>query len=220
MSDIYLLNDDKYGGVKNLPMIKINFFQKRVDLDLYDALVFTSKNGVRAIEKIDKDWIKKEIYSIGQGTSKEIIKHNASLVYTAKNSYGDSFAQEIKDKLKSKKVLFLRAKEVTSRLNHILKAAQVDLEEEIVYETTCRAYEEHEKLDDNSVIIFTSPSTVKCFLKNFNWHKSYKAVCIGEVTAKVIPSHIDYSLSKKQTILSCVELAKSLSLKIIGVTSG
>ncbi len=214
MRDIYLLNEDKYEGVKNLPMIKINFFQKEIDLNPYDALVFTSKNGVRAIERIDKDWVKKEIYSIGQGTSKEIKKHNANLIYTAKNSYGDSFAQEIQDKLKNKKVLFLRAKKVTSRLNQILKVAQVDLEEEIIYETTCRAYGQHEKLDDNSVIIFTSPSTVKCFLKNFNWHKSYRAVCIGKVTAKTIPSYIDYTLCKKQTILSCVELAKSLSSKI------
>jgi len=211
LRDIYLLNDDKYEDVKNLPMIKINFFQKEIDLDPYDALIFTSKNGVRAIEKIDKNWIKKEIYSIGQGTSKEITKHNANLVYTAKNSYGDSFAQEIKERLLDKKVLFLRAKKVTSKLNQILKAAQVDLEEEIVYETTCRAYEQYEKPNDNSTIIFTSPSTVKCYLKNFDWHKSYKAVCIGKVTAKAIPSYINYTLCKKQTILSCIELAKSIN---------
>jgi len=166
MGNIYLLNDDKYDGVVNLPMIKINFFKKEIDLKSYDALIFTSKNGVRAIDNIDKNWIKKDIYSIGQGTSKEIKKHNANLVYTAKSSYGNSFALEIKEKLKNKKVLFLRAKEVTSKLNQILIEADIKLEEEVVYETTCRAYNQNHSIDKNSIIIFTSPTTVKCFLKN------------------------------------------------------
>ncbi len=210
MRYIYLLNNDKYEGIKNLPVIKINFFQKEIDLDSYDALIFTSKNGVRAIDKIDRNWIKKEIYSIGQGTSKEINKYNANLIFTAKNSYGDFFAQEIKDKLKSKKVLFLRAKKVTSKLNQILQVAQVDLREEIVYETTCRACGKDEKPQKDSIIIFTSPSTVKCFLKNFTWETSYTAVSIGNVTASAIPYYIDYKISNKQTISSCIELAKNL----------
>ena len=215
MRHIYLLNNDKYEEIKNLPVIKINFFQKEIDLDSYDALIFTSKNGVRAIDKIDRNWIKKEIYSIGQGTSKEINKYNANLIFTAKNSYGDFFAQEIKDKLKNKKVLFLRAKKVTSKLNQILQVAQVDLREEIVYETTCRACGKDEKPQKDSIIIFTSPSTVKCFLKNFTWNKSYTAVSIGKVTASIIPTYIDYKISNKQTISSCIELAKNLIQDLI-----
>ncbi|MFK5881517.1 MAG: uroporphyrinogen-III synthase [Sulfurospirillum sp.] len=209
MDKIYLLNDDKYEDIVNLPMIRINFFKKEIDLDPYDALIFTSKNGVRAIDKIDKTWIKKEIYSIGQGTSREIKKYNANLVYTAKNSYGDLFAQEIKESLKNKEVLFVRAKEVTSKLNQILKNARIHLKEEVMYETTCRAYTQDKKPKDNSIIIFTSPSTVKCFLKNFKWNDTYRAISIGEVTAGSIPSSIKKSISEKQTILSCIELAKS-----------
>ncbi len=209
MNKIYLLNDDKYEDIVNLPMIQINFFKRDIDLNLYDALIFTSKNGVKAIEKIDKTWRDKEIYSIGQGTSKEIKKYSPNLAYTAKNSYGDSFAQEIKEILQNKKVLFLRAKKVTSKLNQILKTAQIDLYEQIVYETTCRAYEKEKEPRDGSIIIFTSPSTVKCFLKNFKWNDAYRAISIGKVTASSLPSYVKNSLSEKQTILSCIELAKS-----------
>lgn len=210
MNKIYLLNDDKYENVTNLPMIKINFFQKKIDLKSYDALIFTSKNGVRAIDKIDKNWIKKEIYSIGEGTSKEIKKYNANLVYTAKSSYGNSFALEIKERLKNKKVLFLRAKVVTSKLNKILKEADIKLDEEIVYETTCRYYEEEKLIDKNSIIIFTSPTTVNCFFENFKWDKNYKAVSIGKVTANSVPSYVNNIVSEKQTIINCIKIARTL----------
>jgi len=210
LNKIYLLNDDKYDDVINLPMIGINFFHKKIDLQSYDALIFTSKNGVRAIDKIDKSWTKKDIYSIGQGTSREIKKHNANLVYTAKSSYGDSFALEIKERLKNQKVLFLRAKVVTSKLNKILLDADIDLDEEIVYETVCRVYKEKRLVDKNSIIIFTSPTTVNCFLKNFKWDKSYKAVSIGKVTANFVPSFVDNIISEKQTIENCIQIAKRL----------
>ncbi len=212
MGKIYLLNDDKYDGVINLPVIKINFFCKEVNLDSYDAIIFTSKNGVRSINKINDKWKDKEIYSIGQGTSKEIKLHNTTPIYTANNSYGDDFAQEIRKYLKGKKVLFLRAKKVTSSLNTILKDFGVDLDETIIYETICQEYKEQKKPDKDSVIIFTSPSTIKCFFKNFIWDKSYKAVVIGKVTAKVMPKSIDIFYAKEQTVKSCILRAKNIAI--------
>ncbi|MCF6172235.1 MAG: uroporphyrinogen-III synthase [Campylobacteraceae bacterium] len=210
MSKIYLLNNDKFENVINLPIIKINFFCKEVNLDLYDAIIFTSKNGVRSINKINDKWKDKEIYSIGQGTSKEIKLHNATQTYTAKNSYGDDFAQEIKDSLKGKKVVFLRAKKVTSSLNTILKDLGIDLDEITIYETICEEYSGQKKPEKNSVIIFTSPSTIKCFFKNFTWDESYKAVVIGKVTAKAMPEGINIFYAKDQTVKSCVCRAKSI----------
>jgi len=210
-SKIYLLNSDKFENIQNLPVIKINFFQKKIDFDLYDALIFTSKNAVRAIENISDKWQKKEIYSVGKGTSKEINRYDANLVYTAKNSYGDTFADEIKSKLQGKKVLFPRAKIVTSKLNKILLDCGISLDEEILYETTCHNLDEKNRPEKNSVIIFTSPSTVNCFLKNFDWDESYRAICIGKVTAKAIPDAIKAVFSDEQTLFSCIEKAKQIT---------
>jgi uroporphyrinogen-III synthase len=208
LSKIYLLNSDKFENIQNLPVIKINFFKQEIDFDLYDALIFTSKNAVRAVENINHLWRTKEIYSIGKGTSKEINKYSANLVMTSKNSYGDTFAQEIKAKLQGKKVLFPRAKVVTSKLNQILLDCGIDLEEKILYETTCEVIDKKNRPEKNSVIIFTSPSTVNCFLKNFDWDESYKAICIGKVTSKAIQNGIKVIYSDKQTISSCIEKAK------------
>lgn len=207
---IYLLNDENFEGVLNLPMIKINFLKQKIDLDLYDSLIFTSKNAVRALDALDKSWIKKEVYSIGKGTSQEIARHKANLAFTSKNSYGDLFAQEIKHRLAGKRVLFLRAREVTSHLNSILRESGIDLDEKIIYETTCRDYQTSDKPPSNATIIFTSPSTVKCFFKNFHWDDSYRAVAIGDVTAAAIPTDIKKFIAREQTLQSCVNLAKSI----------
>ncbi len=206
---IYILSEKRFEGTKNLPVIKIRYYDKKVDLAPYQALVFTSKNGVEAIDRVDNSWKSKEIYSIGRGTSKAILQKGATPTYTAKSSYGDDFAKEIKDKLKDKKVLFLRAKVVTSSLNIILKNAGVLLDEEMVYETICNQ-EELNTPEKNSIIIFSSPSTIECFFKKFKWDKSYKAVVIGEKTASYMPKEIEYILSPRQTIPECIKAAQSL----------
>jgi uroporphyrinogen-III synthase len=207
---IYLLNHEPFEGVVNLPMIKIDFCKKKIDLESYDSLIFTSKNGVKALASMNPEWVKKEIYSIGPGTSREIQKHHANLVFTARHSYGNSFAQEIKTRLQNKKVLFLRAKEVLSDLIMILKTAHVDLDEQIVYETQCQHHSMKQKPPADSIIIFTAPSTYRCFVKNFAWDESYKAVAIGSVTAASLPKGIALYLAKEPTIQSCVDLAKSI----------
>ncbi len=206
---IYILSEKKFDGALNLPVIKINFLDFKVDLSLFDALIFTSKNGVEAIDRVNKTWRYKEIYSIGSGTTKAIKDKGVEVAYTAKSSYGDNFAKEIQNKLYGKRVLFPRAKVVTSQLNKILQNAGINLSEIIAYETVCNSKDLSNPPKD-SVIIFSSPSTIKCFFKKFTWDESYKAVVIGEKTASFIPKEIRYTLSKKQSIPECIKLGYTL----------
>jgi len=206
---IYILSEKKFDGALNLPVIKIEFLDFEIDLSKYNAIVFTSKNGVEAIDRVDKRWRDKEIYSIGGGTTKAIEDKGVEVTYTAKSSYGDNFAKEIREKLYGKKVLFLRAKVVTSHLNEILQNAGIDLSEVVAYETVCNS-KDISKPKKGSVIIFSSPSTIECFFKKFSWDKSYKAVVIGEKTASFMPKGIKYTLSPKQTIPDCIKLGKYL----------
>ena len=205
MQNIFILSEKRYKGAKNLPCIMIVYHDRKIELSNYDALVFTSKNGVEAIDRINKDWKKLPSYSIGSGTSKAIKELGGNLVFEAKNSYGDKFADEIKQKLFGKNVLFLRAKEVTSKLNTILKENGVQLFEEIVYETVCNECKNLQKPPKNSCIIFSSPSTIKCFFNCFSWDESYKAVVIGKVTAKAMPDGVEFVLSDKTNLESCVQ---------------
>jgi len=209
MKNIYILSEKRFEGAKNLPCIVIKYIQKDIDLSKYEALVFTSKNGVVAIDRVDPAWKDIPSYSIGSGTSKAVKELGGRLEFEAKSSYGDDFAKEIKDKLSGKKVLFLRAKVITSKLNQILKDAGVLLDEEIVYETVCNECENLSKPPEGSCIIFSSPSTIECFFKCFEWDKSYKAVVIGKVTLKALPKDIEYILSDETTIPSCIKKCKS-----------
>lgn len=206
---IYILSEKSYKGAQNLAVIKIIFLNVKVDLNSFDALIFTSKNAVKAINNISQLWKSKEIYSIGKGTSEAILNMNVKPTYTATSSYGDNFAKEIIPFLKKKKVLFLRAEIVTSKLNTILLNEGIDLYEKIIYKTVC-----NDMLKTfpkkHSVIIFSSPSTIECFFKKFTWDSSYKAVAIGEKTASFIPKNIKYTISNEQTITSCIKLAKNL----------
>jgi len=201
----YILSQKPYKGAKNLPCIMINYLEKEIDLSEYEALVFTSKNGVVAVDKIDKSWMDLPSYSIGSGTSKAISELGGKVEFEAKNSYGDKFAEEIKKRLGGKRVLFLRAKVVTSKLNTILKDAGVLLDEVVVYETVCNDCKNLKKPESGSCIVFSSPSTVECFFKCFEWNTSYKAVVIGEVTLKALPKDIPYIMSEKTTISSCIQ---------------
>ncbi len=206
---IYVLSEKRYKGAQNLAVIKIIFLNVKVDLNPFDALIFTSKNAVKAINNISQLWKSKEIYSIGKGTSEAVLNMNVKPTYTAISSYGDNFAKEIIPFLKEKKVLFLRAEIITSKLNTILLNESIDLDEKIIYKTVCNDMlktfpEKH------SVIIFSSPSTIECFFKKFTWDNSYKAVAIGEKTASFIPKNIKYTISNEQTITSCIKLAKNL----------
>jgi uroporphyrinogen-III synthase len=212
---IYILSEKIYEGASNLPSIMIEYKERDLNLNGYDALVFSSKNGVEAIDKITKKWREIPAFSIGTGTSKAIEALGGKLTYSARSSYGDNFANEIKRELAGKRVLFLRAKVVTSSLNTILKEAGVLLDEEVVYETKCTPCERLKTPSKGSVIIFSSPSTIACFFHCFSWDESYQAVVIGEKTASFMPKEISFIQSPKQTIPSCIEVAKRLSKKAL-----
>ncbi|HIP59676.1 MAG TPA: uroporphyrinogen-III synthase [Campylobacterales bacterium] len=212
---IFILSEKQYEDAQNLPVILIKHLSKNIDLSPYEALIFSSKNGVIAIDALTDKWKDIPSYSIGTGTSKEIEKRGGKIVYEAKSSYGDDFAKEIREKLNGKKALFLRAKVVTSSLNTILEDAGVILDEEVVYETVCAECNSLETPPENSIIIFSSPSTIECFFKCFTWNESYMAVVIGTKTAAFLPKEIPFEMAPKQSIPSCIEFSKILRKKLL-----
>ena len=57
MRKIILLSDLKMDNVINLPILKIEYIQKDIDLTSYDALIFTSKNAIYSVDSFNKDWL-------------------------------------------------------------------------------------------------------------------------------------------------------------------
>ncbi len=207
---IYLLNNLKFDGVENLEVFGIEYLASEININNYDALIFTSKNAIYSIDSFNKDWKNIESYAIAPKTASIIQQYDGKLVFTGVSSHGDSFAQELIPFLKDKKVLYIRASKTVSDLTEILKSSNIDIEELVAYKTSCKKVDK--KLENNSIFVFTSPSSVQCFFKNYNWHESYYAVCIGETTAKYLPSEIKYKISSKTSIEECIKVAQELQI--------
>ena len=209
MKKIYLLNEQKHEDVENLEVFQIEYIKSDVDLKKYDALVFTSKNGVKAINSFNQDWKNIPSYAIAQKTANTIIKLGGVVEFIGNSGHGNDFAYELKNVLKDKKVLYVKALKTVSNLPNILKENGVFLDEIIAYKTSCK--KSNIILEENSIFIFTSPSSVECFFKQYSWKNSYKAIVIGKTTAEFLPSNVNYEISSQTSVEECIKLAKQLS---------
>ncbi len=209
--NIYILSDKKVKWAKNLPVFEIQPIKKDVDFSTYDALIFTSKNAIYALNTFDQTWKKKPAYVIAPETAK-IVKHlGGNLKFVGKEKHGDQFALEIVKKFKHEKVLYIKASKIVSNIVDILNTNDIVCDELTVYETVCKQFDEKVKLPKNSTIIFSSPSTIECFLKNISWDESFKAVSIGNTTAQYFPKNITPVISDTTSLDSCVKKAIELN---------
>lgn len=208
--NIFLLNDIKVKYAKNIPLFEIKYIKQDVNLSNYDAIIFSSKNAVLAIDSINKDWRRIPSYVISQQTAKLVKDLNGNLKFTGKEKHGDEFAYEILSELKNKKVLYLRGVEIVSDFIDILNNNEVVCDDVVVYENSFKTKIEKKTLPKNSKIIFSSPSTIKYFFKVFSWDESYKAISIGNTTAKYFPENIKPIISENTSLKACVKKALEL----------
>ena len=209
MSKIYLCSPKVFEGTTPLPMIEFKLIASKLDLSWCDTILFSSKQAVLFADELNKEWKNKNIVAVGPATKEMAIKLGASDVYYPKEYYGEVLAKDILKYFKDRKILYIRPKVVSFDSYKYLKKEGVDVKEAIIYETLCKSYKDI-KLEKNSTIIFTSPSTIDCFFKNFEWNDSFKAVVIGKKTLNNLPNNINVAIADTQTIKSCIKKAKSL----------
>ena len=208
--DIYVLSDKEVDYARNLPVIVTKPIPTKIDFNLYDGLIFTSKNAVFAIESFNKKWKQKPVYALAPQTAKAIKSLKGQLRFVGKSHYGDEFADELIKPLQDKKVLYLRAKNVASDLCGILNSKGVFCDEVIVYETTCKQFDQKIVLPKNSIIIFSSPSTINCFFQNADWDPTYTAIAIGHTTAQHFPKEVTPYIADTTSIDACIRKAMSV----------
>ena len=209
---IYLLSPSPKEGTIHLPMIRFSLLPSKIDFSKYDILMFTSKQAVKSVETLAPEWKKFPCLAIGSATAKEIESLGGKVIHQPKSFYGERLSQDIITQFHDKKILYLRPKEVSFDSKTFLANAGIELDEQIIYETSCIKYEKKEKPGKNAIIIFTSPSTIHCFLKNFEWDESYIAVVIGEATKVHLPPHARYEVADEPIIHACITKAKQLLL--------
>ena len=207
---IYLLSPTAKEGTEHLPMITFRLLEVVLNVETYDLLMFTSKQAVISAEALNPQWKNIPCLAIGKATANQIEALGGVVAYHPETFYGQSLGVDIIKKFKDKKILYIRPKVVSFDSKVFLAKAGLFLDEKIIYETSCISYSEEEKPSKNAIIIFTSPSTIHCFLENFEWDKSYTAVVIGKSTKVHLPLNAKYEVADTPLISSCIEKSKQI----------
>lgn len=209
---IYLLSPVKKEGTISLPMIDFTLEDTQIDFTDIDVLLFTSKQAVISAETLNPTWKTIPCFAIGKATAMTIESLGGIVVHQPLQFYAKALSQDIIKKFKDKHILYLRPKVVSFDSKTFLAEAGIQLEEQIIYVTSCIEYTQKDRPRKNAIIIFTSPSTIHCFLENFEWDESYKAVLIGEATKEYLPKNAKYEVADTPLIDSCISKAKQILL--------
>jgi uroporphyrinogen-III synthase len=207
---IYLLSPSAKEGTFSLPMITFTLLDAPLEVAHYDLLMFTSKQAVISANMCNSQWKTIPTLAIGDATAKQIEALGGTVRYKPKSFYGEVLAEDILHYFKEKKILYIRPKKVSFDAKAFLEKSGVHLDEKILYETTCICYESKHAPEKNAIIIFTSPSTIECFFKNFNWDTSYTAIVIGTATKVHLPKEVKVFVAKEALISSCIAKAKEV----------
>jgi uroporphyrinogen-III synthase len=172
--------------------------------------MFTSKQAVVTAEAIDPDWKRVPCVAIGPATRKQIEVLGGRVIFQPENFYGKQLAKDIANFFRDRHILYLRPEKISFESKEYLQKSAIVLQEQIIYKTSCVDYSSEKQPPESSVIIFTSPSTIHCFLKNFTWLKSYTAVVIGQSTKEHLPAESHYVVAEEPMIQACIKKALTL----------
>ena len=205
---IYLFSISSHPQAKSINSLDIKFFKPEIDFSNYDYFIITSKQASESLKEYEDFAFKPALCVSKQSAlSYESIGGN---ILDIGGGYGDDLVEKIKEYPKDVKWLYLRAKEVASDFVNICKNEDYKIDEKIIYESQCSKEIQNVKIKDDSILIFTSPSSVKCFLKNHKISQDSKVIVIGKTTAKSLPDGISYLISDDKTIDSCIEIALNI----------
>lgn len=208
---IYLFATSKNPHAITINSLYIKLLKPAIDFSKYDYLIITSKKASEALKQYDnKEFIKKQALCISLESAKSF-RSIGGRVLDVGDGHGDNLKAKIKSYPKGTKWLYLRAKVIASDFAQKLNEHGYHIDEAVVYESKCSKEIERAQIEEKSVLIFTSPSGINCFLKTHTISSNAKVIVIGETTAKALPQGIKYLLPEETTIESCIELAQKLA---------
>jgi len=207
---IYLFSISSHSNAININPLSIEFFKPKVDFSEYDYFIITSKQIAKILNfyEINTKNLKPAL-CISKQSAKSYKAINGEVLEVG-SGYGEKLTHQIQKYAKETKWLYLRAEVVASNFAELCRADGYNIDEEIIYKSTCSDSLSEINLKEESVLIFTSPSSVKCFLKQQKFHLMQKIVVIGKTTAKQIPKNIECIVSPESNIESCMEIAQTL----------
>lgn len=207
---IYLFATSKHPDAISVKSLQVRLLKPEIDFSKYDYLIITSKQTVKALEEYEREeFINIPALCVSIKTSVSYESFGGKILDIG-DGYGDNLVKNIKEKSKDKKWLYLRAELIASDFVQRCQDDGYDIDEEILYVSECAKEALEIEVEKNSILIFTSPSSIECFLKTHTIEADAKVVVIGKTTAKALPDAIEYTISEKTSIDSCIEMALTL----------
>src|SRR3990167_3666128 len=207
---IYLFATSKSEYAINVKSLDVRFLKPDIDFSKYDYLIITSKQTVKALEQYDKkDFIDTPALCVSVKTA-NLYSEFGGKILAIGDGYGDNLIQNIEEYPKETKWLYLRAELIASDFVQKSRDDGYVIDEKILYVSECSKEILDIRVADDSTLIFTSPSSIECFLKNNTINPKAKVVVIGKTTANYLPQGIEYVISQNTSIESCVELALNI----------
>ena len=205
-ANIYLFSTTSHKDAISINPLEITFLQPDIDFSKYDYFILTSKQASLALTQYNQQSLKPAL-CISQATAKSY-KDIKGEVLEIGEGYGDTLSAMIMKYPSSTKWLYVRAKVVASDFVEELQEKGFDIDEAILYESECSKNLQNLQIEEDATLIFTSPSSVKCFLTFNTMSSKAKIIVIGKSTAKALPKNIEYIISEQTSIQSCIDLIK------------
>jgi len=206
---IYLFATSKHPQAISAQSLQVRFLKPQIDFSSYDYLIITSKQTVKALDQYNKnDFINIPSLTVSPKTAASYENFGGKILAIG-DGYGDNLTKNIKEYSKDTRWLYLRAEVIASDFVQRAQADGYNIDEEILYVSECAQEGLEVKVEKNPILIFTSPSSIECFLKNHILDNSATVVVIGKTTANALPQNIEFVVAEKTSIDSCMELALS-----------
>jgi len=203
--DIYLFSISSHKDAISINSLSITLLKPEIDFSNYDYLIITSKQSSESLKEYKRsDFIEKKALCVSLQSAKSYEDLGGSVLEIGAG-YGDNLVEKIKSYPKTTKWLYLRAKVVASDFVAICRDDGYDIDEAVVYESDCSKDILDVDVANDATLIFTSPSSLKCFLKTHTITNEANIIVVGKTTAKALPKGIKYAISEKTTIDSCME---------------
>lgn len=206
---IYLISKTPYEGIIHIPILTISFFKPDIDFTRYDGIILTSKQSLIALERYNIQWAKLQCICVSEGTADAARKAGAMNLHIG-DGYGRSIPELMARENLEGRWLYVRPKVIASDWISMV-TTQITIDEAILYETTCNEKSAGIKVDANGVLIFTSPSSIECFLKYYTILPSHSVVTIGKTTRDAFKEVKEVSISPEPSIASAVECARKIA---------
>lgn len=201
---IYLFSTSSHPDAISVNSLDITLFKPDIDFSKYTYFIITSKQVSEVLKQYDLQVLKPAL-CISQATA-DAYKKIGGVVLGIGKGYGDNLRLHIEKYSKETQWLYLRAKLIASDFVSQCNTQGYCLDEHIVYESECSQEIQNINIENNATLIFTSPSSVECFLKQHVISEESRVIVIGKTTALALPYGIDYKVSEETTIQSCIDV--------------